>query len=245
MSIAEKLVRIAEREQRVYDAGYWGGYGVGKQEEYDRFWDEIQANGTRTDYQRGFACWGCEYVRPKYKVAPVGVAFVGNLFYLATNLRKVEKEYFDFSQCLRPTYSSASWYYSFYGDNNLEEIEDIGITNVFAFQYTFANCNKLKTIARICPDTDTTYTNVFNNCNALESLTIDGVIGQNGFDVHWSTKLTRSSIESIINALSPSTSGLTVTLSKTAVNNAFDGGSTGDEWLNLIATKSNWAISLG
>ena len=54
------------------------------------------------------------------------------------------------------------------------------------------------------------------------------------------TKLTKASLTSIINGLSAETSGLTVSLSKTAVNNAF----TDEEWATLIATKSNWTISL-
>lgn len=63
-------------------------------------------------------------------------------------------------------------------------------------------------------------------------------------------KLSKPSITSIINCLSTTTSGLTVTLSKTAVNNAFEtsegvaDGSTSQEWLNLVATKTNWTISL-
>jgi hypothetical protein len=66
------------------------------------------------------------------------------------------------------------------------------------------------------------------------------VIGQKNFNVHWSPKLSKASIESIINALSSTTSGLTVTISKTAKEAAF----TSAEWSALIATKSNWTISL-
>ena len=75
-------------------------------------------------------------------------------------------------------------------------------------------------------------------------------ITKNGFDVQWSTELSKESIISIINALSDTTTALTVTLSKTAVNNAFEtakgnaDGSTSEEWAALIATKQNWTISL-
>jgi hypothetical protein len=44
---------------------------------------------------------------------------------------------------------------------------------------------------------------------------MDGAIGQNGFDVHWSTKLTHDSLMSIINHLSDKssdTSGTTWTI---------------------------------
>ena len=130
------------------------------------------------------------------------------------------------------------------------KIEDIKVTidvsrnNGSPLNRTFHSCNNLHTIPKLIVKSTTTYTTPFTNCAALENITIEGTIGQNGFDVQYSTKLTKASITSIINALSITTSGLTVTLSATAVNNAFEGGSTGTEWLTLKATKSNWDISL-
>ena len=41
----------------------------------------------------------------------------------------------------------------------------------------------------------------FINCTALEDLVIEGVIGNNGFSVQWSTKLSHDSLMSIMNAL--------------------------------------------
>ena len=93
----------------------------------------------------------------------------------------------------------------------------------------------------MCVDENTLFTSTFIQCNALENLTIDGTIGQNNFNLKDSTKLSKASIESVIDALSTTTSGLTVTFSKTAVDNAF----TADEWAALKATKSNWDITTG
>ena len=100
-------------------------------------------------------------------------------------------------------------------------------------------------------------TTPFNNCfyrqSKLKEIRFDtskGYISQNGVDFQWSTLLSKASITSIINALSDTTSGLSITLSKTAVNNEFEtskgasNGSTSQEWAALIATKSNWGISL-
>ena len=81
-------------------------------------------------------------------------------------------------------------------------------------------------------------------------MNVEGVIGQNGFDVHWSTNLKTASIVSIVEALSDSTSGLSVTLSQTAVNNMvfpFTSERTGityGSWSELEGTKTNWTISL-
>ena len=86
----------------------------------------------------------------------------------------------------------------------------------------FNNASSLKTIRELTVAETTTFSSWFTNCTALKNLTLKGTIGQNGFDVHWSTKLTKASIESIISCLSADTNGLTVTLSKAAVDNAFD-----------------------
>jgi hypothetical protein len=109
----------------------------------------------------------------------------------------------------------------------------------------------LKTVHRlVIAETTDLQTTTFAYCLSLENLSVEGTIGQNNFNTQWSTKLTKASITSIVNALSTTTTGLTVTLSATAVNNAFatsEGiadGSTSGEWLALVATKSNWTIAL-
>lgn len=62
--------------------------------------------------------------------------------------------------------------------------------------------------------------------------------------------LNKTSITSIVNGLDNEITGQTLSLSKTAVDNAFEtsagaaDGSTSQEWLDLIATKTNWTITL-
>lgn len=115
---------------------------------------------------------------------------------------------------------------------------------------SFYNAHKMKTIRELILAESASLDRAFSGCESLETLIVKGTIGRNGFNVQWSTKLSHDSIVSIINALSTTTSGLTVTLSKTAVNNAFEtsegagDGSTSQEWLDLKATKSNWTITL-
>lgn len=86
----------------------------------------------------------------------------------------------------------------------------------------------------------TVFANTFRNCTNLETVIFDGVIGKNGLDLHWSTKLSADSIRSLVATLSPDTAGLTVTLSQAAREAAF----TDEEWAALIATKPNWTIAL-
>jgi hypothetical protein len=114
---------------------------------------------------------------------------------------------------------------------------------------TFAQ-SKIKKIRNLIVNEDTTYTNAFQGCSDLEELNITGVIGKDGFDVHYSTKLNKPSITGIINILSTNISAHTITLSKTAVNNAFgidiDDESTypqGSEYYELRHSKDNWNIN--
>ena len=59
-----------ETVQIASDGGYDRGFAEGKQEEYDRFWDAFQQNGTRTNYERAFRRWTDEIYKPKYIPKP-------------------------------------------------------------------------------------------------------------------------------------------------------------------------------
>jgi hypothetical protein len=111
--------------------------------------------------------------------------------------------------------------------------------------------NKLEEIRQpLLVDENTKHGGGFESLYGLKEVRFNGTIGQNGLNFQWSTKLSKASIESVITALSPNTSGLSVTLSKTAVNAAFEtsvgakDGSASAEWATLIATKQNWTINL-
>lgn len=261
MTIAEKIVKLNEDADKLIDlnnqleqALY--GTDVGGKSYYDEFWDAFQNYGKRTDYPMAFRGTAFEYIHPKHKIEPTTNTSAQNTFYNANKLKKIEAKYFDFSKKPRGTYQTAGWYYTFGTCGNLEEIEDIGIGPDYELTYTFAYCNKLKKIAKIGIDANTKITSPFAKCIALESITFDGEIGQN-IGLKDSTLLTKESITNIINHLSNTVSGKTLTLSVTAVKNAFGGGtwdSDGDgkadtvmgseEWVDLQKTKPNWTITL-
>ncbi len=104
--------------------------------------------------------------------------------------------------------------------------------------YCFAD-SELVTIRLFHVKETTTLSNTFAGCDKLVNVTMGGTIGQ---DISLSPciKLSKASIESVINALSATATGKTATFSKTAKEAAF----TADEWETLIATKPNWTISL-
>ena len=103
------------------------------------------------------------------------------------------------------------------------------------------------TINKLVVQESTTYKLTFVDCNALKNITIEGVIGQN-FDIG-DSPLTTESIVSIMEHLSDTASGKTLTLNTDAVDNMIfphtsaQSGATYNSWDELVASKSNWTIS--
>lgn len=236
MAIKQKVDRAKTDYDEVYAAG--------KQAEYDAFWDEFQNNGTRTDYAYAFAGrgWGEKSMVPKYDIKPTRAycmfrdAFSSSDGIDMVSLLESAGIEMDFSNS---TDNSYLFHYS--------AVRRVGVIDISKQQgkatYVFGYCSRLCTIEKLITSETVEYGSIFANAKALENLTIEGVIGKNGFDTSHSVLLSKASIISIINALSTTATGQTATFSQTAVNNAF-GGSTSAEWLALVATKPNWTIAL-
>ena len=204
----------------------------------DAFWDIVQKKGTRTRYQYAFMDWDCEYIRPKYKVAPTKDCRMSQIFYSNPSLKIVEKEYFDFSKIPEPAYASVGEYYTFQFCSALEVIEDIGLLGKY-YSGTFHGCSNLHTIERLPFREDTAVSaNPFLGCTSLANVTIDGVIATT-VDFK-DCPFTKASFMSIFEHLSDTVTGKTITFKKTAKESAF----TSSEWSTLVGTKSNWTFSL-
>lgn len=251
MSIAEKAMVIsthnkiiAENEQKVYEAG--------KKSAYDAFWDSYQDYGKRASYAYAFAGrgWMQETFKPKYQFGQIVNAIYMFASFGGTNGDLDLSQYmselglsFDLSKVNSSTHMFSEAYISHVPELNFTGHEIL---------WVFMSNSNIKTIDKVIlrSDGSTKFQAPFQDAKELENVVFEGVIGQNGFDVHWSAKLNKASHISIVNALSATTTGLTVTFSLTAVNKAFEtseganDGSTSDEWKALIATKSNWTISL-
>ena len=236
------MYMTTDNENVTINATYHKSYGM--QTEYDRFWDSYQQNGQRWNYSSCFTgtAWNDETLRPKYDIKPKwdGAAGMFRLLEFNGNL----KEHFaslgitcDFSEVL-----SASQL--FYSAQYITEIPDLDMSSLNATggTYLLYGCTNLKSAQIIFGEQATDLSSAFYGSSSLENLIIGGKIGAT-VDIQWSTKLTKESILSIFNALSATKSGLTLTLSTTAVTNAF-GSIESTEWINLRASKSNWTISL-
>lgn len=125
--------------------------------------------------------------------------------------------------------------------STMKNIPTIDISLSAKLEHTF-DYSKVETIEKVIFKNDGSqgFQDGFKNCNLLKEVRFEGVIGQSGLKMADCILLSKASIESIINCLSTTTTGLSITLSKTAVDNAF----TADEWSALISTRSNWTISL-
>ena len=250
LTFEEQLQLIHDNIPELYEAG--------KQAEYDAFWDAKQyGSGSPRIMTGNFGgYWSVETFKPKYDIVPTSCPymFFGNslMIDLVEHLEKIGRK-LDFSKCEN---QNAAFYMS--------NFTHIGNASALGGYYNvFQDCKYLVTIdewgdAQGREMSGAGMTNTFQNCIALENITIKGKFANTVY-FHWSTKLTKASIVSIVNALSDNVSGKTLQLSKTAVDEAFkfvsqfDDGTSfevlGSEennpyWPQLRDSKPNWQITL-
>ena len=245
MSIAEKLQTIAENEQRVYDAGHSDGYEKGKSEgsNYDEFWDVYQENGNRGSYECAFygQGWNDITFKPKYNIYPTSMNQTFRLSKITDLVALLESQNvtMDTSRCDNFSYAFGVY----------PSVTHIGVIDTRAatsLPYTFSNATALHTIDELIfkGDGSQNFNNTFGGCTSLKNIKITGCIGQN-FDIKSSYLITKESIVSVINALSTEVTGYTLSLKKTAVQNAFGTDyDSSTEWTTLKNSKSNWTITL-
>lgn len=233
MSVGEKLTTIAENEQKVYEAG--------KKSQYNEFWDNLQQNGKRTNYDGCFGGWNENTFNPKYNIKPTSASYMLTQYQSKTDMVEHLKECgvsLDFSNCNN--------FANFMLWSQISRMGVIDTRSATSISFYVAYC--LKTIDLLILKDDGSQSLNFNDCSSLQNISVEGVIGKS-CNLQWSP-LSKDSIISIINALSTTTSKLTVTFKKTAINNAFgidiDDETTypeGSEFYNLRNTKANWTFS--
>lgn len=216
----DKTYKTSEMPEGV-DEVYDAGIEQGKKAEYDRFWDSYQNDEVQ------------QKPRTHYNYAFYQVGW--------TDITYNPKYDFEIQ------YAVGMFSYNHITDT----LKALDFTKLASpASNVFARSKKLKTIRKVIVNEATTFSGWFTEDVELENITFEGTIGQSDLNLQWSTKLSKASIENIISVLSTTTSGLAVTLSKTAVNKAFEtseganNGATSTAWTNLIGTRSNWTVSL-
>ena len=203
----------------------------------DAWWDVYQQNGNRTNYKLAFGgtYWDDTTFTPIFPLVNISDGYMMFAYSKISHIGRIEATV------------SGNMQYGFYYSSLLEQIDYVKCGR---FMYgAFSNCSNLHTLILELAPSSIDFTGAFEKCYALVNLIIIGTISNN-FNVSPCTKLSKASITSIINNLSDTTSGLTVTLSGVAVDTAFElvegdgGGSSEEDWINLEASKPNWNIVL-
>lgn len=257
MSIATDLQTIANNVPLVYNAGVeagkaQGGGGGDTSEVIAQFTETIQTSAKMlgSDYNYAFyksplaeetfsqimQAWGSSKVISRSEFMFSQAPNVGEALY--TDKLDLSK-----ARTAREMFSSSGVTKLKTIDLRKAESGFNGMANVFG------DCGNLVSIDEFYPSTLVNFSGTFVSCYALKTVIFKSVISVSGLDIRHSQSLNKESIESIINNLSSTTSGLTVTLSLIAVNRAFEtstgaqDGSTSAEWTTLTGTKTNWTIA--
>lgn len=212
----QKLVTIAENQKKVYDAG---AENV----------EKILTNGGERNYYYNFFRQ-CDFEYPPF--LPSNIVNARAMFYDCANLKEIKG--LDLSK-------ATSLHDMFANTSSLEKVLNSPTPMATNIQYMFM-ASGVKEINPLNVSSVGTAPNnslnAFSNCKNLITVVMEGTIPFS-MDIHWSP-LSKASILSIINALSDTASGQTLTLSKSAKEATFSD----TEWAELIATKPNWSVSL-
>lgn len=256
---------VVEGRQEQYDE-FW-----------DKYLEDVM-NGGYATYMFGGSCWNSKtFYPPAVTIKPMSnMDGMFNRFswgktpYIDLAQRLEECGcVLDFSE----SYYSTGSMFSYCWVTRLPKLDFTA--NNYSFDRTFDNMQYLVTLDElVMPTKAVAFPNAFRNCYKLANIVITGTIAKS-ISFESSSKLTRDSIlgkfateeqiaagtnlctiggntyyGGIFGALSTTSSGETLTLSETAVNNAFEtsegvaDGSISQEWEDLKSLFTNWTFVL-
>ena len=236
MSIADILTRIAGKISKVFDAGK----KAGRDAEWSEFWDAYQDGGYKTGWNYAFygSHWNDTNFKPKYDITfssnmnNYTDVFRGSYITDLKGILERQGRSLDTSGC-SGTNSIALF-------NQCSKLAHVPILNVSnapsGVGSLFNGCKDLQYVEKlILSENGTKFSNTtFTNCNALEEIRFEGKIAS---DINFGdcSSLSNDSTDSIINALSDTTTGLTCTIYLTSY--------LANNWDELIARKPNWRFA--
>ena len=216
------------------------GIDEGKQAEYDRFWDNYQDNGNREHYTYAFSGlgWKKEIFKPKYDIIP---SICGSMFY-RTNMKidmvdllETQRIVLDLSKSTNVSNLCNNAYFTRFVIVNTTSAPDL--TAIFS-----SNIFLEEVLGLVLKDDGSQKfsTSSFQGCSKLKQMPVSGTIGQNGFNVQWSTELTHDSLMSIINALQDKTADTSGTIWVVTIGETNKAKLTDDEL--GIAYEKGWLV---
>ena len=235
-SYADKIGEISDINPAWTDWRYFS-YSNNRNDLVSKLKYTDTAQGTNFSYM----FYGCRLLAAVPAINTARGTIFSSMFYGCTSLASVPEI---------DTAQGTNFNSMFSGCTKLAAAPPLDTSKGTSFSSMFYNCTSLASVPALDISKCTSTYDVFYNCAALENLALTGLVKTSGLNLSYSSKLSKASIASVINALDASVSGKSVTLSRTAVNAAFEtaagakDGSASAEWQNLIAAKSNWTISL-
>ncbi len=240
-----ELIKPSAFAEKVSDV-----YESGTKAEWSAFWDAYQENGTRTDYSVAFikTFWNHENLKPKYDIRPTNA---NQMFYMlgygVDGLTFNLKDLFatagvelDFSQVTNMNYCFQT-----------SKVTHLGVIDLRGcgskLDNTFGNTYNMQEIEKVIVCETNTFPSTFSQCWATKIM-FEGVVASNL--TLGQLRCDKANFENIIGVLSDSVTGKTLTLNLSAVKKAFEtssganDGNTSAGWETLVATKSNWTITL-
>ena len=246
-SISPTMNIVSDGDMTVEYRKSWG-----MQAERDAFWDSYQECGKRTKYNYAFTNFDADIFYPKYDIRPTQLQYgFGNPNVLPTFVE------FDLTERLRECgvvldTGDCTDLTSVFLGTNMVGIPTIDLRSATSSVNVFRNAMYIRRIEKLIVTESNVFTGSFQANNALEELRFEGNIA-NDIDLHWSTKLSHASIESVLSAAyyrEDLTKTPTVTLSKAAVDKAYEtsvganDGSVGANWVYGWEANANFNISL-
>ena len=191
---SEMLEKIAIISTNSHRDGIAEGEMIGRQAQYNEFWAVYQNNGARNNYTYAFANdnWTDETFKPKYDMVASSMYYC---FCDNDKITAIDKK----------------------ADGSQLVIDGSNITTTTGFYRAFYGMTQLKRIGLIISRADAPWTQAFNGDTNLVEIRFSGTIGT-AFDIHWSTKLSRESLLSILNVCNKQNAGITITLPKNCIN---------------------------
>ena len=222
------------------DSGsYDEGYADGQQDKEDWFWDVYQKNGNRNTYEYAYAGvgWTDETFKPKYDMQPVYAMrmFANSLITNLTTLLDTFGVALDFSKMVSAV--------ELFTNSTVTHVGVLDLTSMKNLNQVFYQAKSLMSIEKLILKSDGSQafssSLTFGLCNALTHMPVEGVIGQNNFNIQWAD-LDKESLLSILNALQDKTSDTSGTEWKIKIGNINKEKLTEEEL--SIANNKGWGV---
>lgn len=226
----------------------------GAQSAYDEFWANFRSGMNSGIWSYCFAGkgWNDNTFKPPFDIAPTASS---NAMFYYNGVSNIKQSFEDCG--VKLDMSKATSVTNMFNNCNTVALPELDFRNCKASnnsqQSIFAYSGYLQSIDKVYFAEGIPVTNCFSDCGNLKHVIFGGTFASTGLTLQDSKNLDMESIVSIIDALSLKASGLSITLSKQAVNKAFGidvddettymPGSPGEEYYFKISTKGNWTIN--